>query len=118
MPTSAEFKALKAATYWAWDATDMGYYVFAPDASNTAGKIVEETNGLTKADALLFFPAAGYGNGGNLSYVGSSGRYWSGSQPSDDTGKAHQMSFDNSDVGPQLDNSRSNGRSVRPVYLR
>ena len=37
MPTSAEFKALKDATYWAWDGTDKGYYVYAPQGGDEGG---------------------------------------------------------------------------------
>ena len=66
MPTSAEFKAMKDATYWAWDSTDKGYYVFSPDASHTAGTRVSSIpGGLSLNDALLVFPAAGVGQSGS-----------------------------------------------------
>ena len=76
MPTFAEFQALYDATYWAWDATDKGYYVFSPDATHTAGTRVSSIPGdLSKAGALLFFPAAGGGDSLNIS--GTYGFYWS-----------------------------------------
>lgn len=116
MPTSAEFKAMKDATYWAWNATDKGYYVFSPDDSHTAGTSAISVPGdLNKADALLFFPAAGYGGSAGLSSAGSGGRYWSGSFFSSGLNNAFYLHFYSGTVNPQTNLSRCNGHSVRPV---
>ena len=116
MPTSAEFKALKAATYWAWDSTDKGYYVFSPDASHSAGTITSFVPvGLSKTDALLFFPAAGYSyNTVGLEGAGSNGHYWSSSLDVDKAifGFYLSISSSNSDV---LNGGRNYCRSVRPI---
>lgn len=76
MPTYAEIKAMIDATYWAMG--PKGYYVFAPDASHSAGTVVGSIPGdLDKSDALLFIPAAGYGFQTSYSDAGSHGFYWS-----------------------------------------
>ena len=112
---AGEFNALKDATYWAWDGTDKGYYVFAPDGSHAAGTRVSSTAGLDKGSALLFFPAAGYGDGTSLSSVGSSGRYWSGSLSTGGPSYAYDLYFISSNVYPQYYRYRYYGFSVRPV---
>lgn len=78
MPTLAEFTALKEATYWVWDDTDLGYYVFASDGINEAGSTGSSIpSDMDKSSALLFFPAAGYGEDTSLFDAGSKGYYWS-----------------------------------------
>lgn len=81
MPKNEDFEALVGATYWAWDATDMGYYVFDPTSSHSAGTYSDTgiPSDLFKIDALLFFPAAGYGDESELYDVGLYGDYWSSS---------------------------------------
>lgn len=81
MPKNGEFEALVSATYWAWDATDMGYYVFNPTSSHSAGTFSDTgiPSDLFKIDALLFFPAAGYADGSDLHSAGANGDYWSSS---------------------------------------
>ena len=112
---AGEFKALKDATYWAWDGTDKGYYVFPPDGSHAAGTRVNSIpEGLNKGNALLFFPAAGYGNGTSLNCAGSDGTYWSSSLYSSPN-NAYYLYFYSSNVYPQNCSSRYYGRSVRPV---
>ena len=116
MPTSAEFLALTEATFWKWDDTDKGYYVYAPQ-SGDAGK-TDSDSGITgtynKSDALLFFPAAGNGNGTSLNNAGSRGLYWSSSL-SADTELAYGLGSSSSYVNPQGLNYRYYGYSVRPV---
>ena len=115
MPTSAEIIAMKAATYWKWDETDKGYYVFIP-LEGDEGKINNETsNTYDKADALLFFPAAGTGDGTSLYLAGSTGRYWSSTLYSGGTGYAYYLYFYGSGVDSQDYSSRYRGYSVRPV---
>ena len=116
MPTLAEFNAMKGATYWAWDDTDQGYYVFWP-GQGTNGVAGDRGNIAvtdTKADALLFFPAAGYVGYITLSNAGLAARYWSSSLPVN-TNLAYDLSFDSGEVNPQNSGKRCNGYSVRPV---
>ncbi|MCQ2155303.1 MAG: hypothetical protein MJY55_05775 [Bacteroidales bacterium] len=115
MPTTSEFKALKEATYWKWDDTDKGYYVYAPQTGDAGKKNTESTNTYTKSDALLFFPAAGFGYGTGLNLAGGGGFYWSSSLGSDDTGSAYYLRFDSNVVDPQNDYNRYLGFPVRPV---
>ena len=112
MPTQAEFQAMKQATYWAWDATDKGYYVYAPNPATDAGKVNNGTGTYDKVDALLFFPAAGFGGGAKLDKAGSYGRYWSSTFNSNSN--SFYLLFYASSVSLQYD-SRYNGFSVRPV---
>ena len=68
MPTGGsggEFDALCKATYWKWDDTDEGYYVYVPNPSADAGKYNGNGTGTeyVKSDALLFFPSAYQGDG-------------------------------------------------------
>ena len=114
MPTSAEFKALKEATYWAWDGTDKGYYVYAPKDGD-AGKVNDGTGSYTKTDALLFFPAAGYGIVTSFNDAGSRGSYWSSSLYADGTANAYYLYFRSDNVNPQNRDARCAGFSVRPV---
>lgn len=113
MPTSAEFKALKEATYWAWNGTDKGYYVYAPK-NGDAGKENDGTGSYTKTDAVLFFPAAG-GGSTDLYDAGSYGYYWSSSLDTGNTDYAYYLSFKSDLVNPQDYFSRFLGFSVRPV---
>ena len=117
MPTSAEFKAMKAATYWAWSGTDQGYYVFWPGqgTNGTAGAKAAIAGTDNKADALLFFPAAGNGNGTSILLAGSRGYYWSSSLSTGDTDDAYTLHFYSDYVNPQFNLFRYFGFSVRPV---
>lgn len=116
MPTSAEFPALYNATYWAWDATDKGYYVFKADATHTAGTRANSVPGdLNKADALLFFPAAGDGLNASLSSAGSGSSYWWSSLNLSDPSYAYSLLFSSSYVIPQSNYRRYYGLPVRPL---
>jgi len=119
MPTggAGEIKAMRAVTYWAWDATDKGYYVFKPGvgtsgSANGRGTIAGTDD---KTKALLFFPAAGYGYGNTLYAAGAYGSYWSSSLLFGSTDYAYDMFFYSSDVYPENGGNRSSGFSVRPV---
>ena len=117
MPTSAEFKAMKDATYWAWDSDDQGYYVFWPGqgtngAAGGRDAIADTDN---KAAALLFFPTAGSGDGTDLN-AGGFGYYWSSSLDTDDTDRAYDLYFDSCNgVLSQSYDYRYGGFPVRPV---
>ena len=116
MPRSAEFKALRDATYWKWDDTDKGYYVYAPQSGDAGKK--NSDNGVTgtynKSAALLFFPAAGLGTSTSLNNAGTNGYYWSSTvEPSP---YAFYLIISSKNVNPQgSDNYRYIGFSVRPV---
>lgn len=113
MPTLSEFKALKKATYWKWDDTDKGYYVYAPK-SGDANKVNNATGTYDKSGALLFFPAAGYG-GASLSHAGVCGGYWSSSLYTGTPGWGYRLSFDSGSVNLPDFSCRYGGYSVRPV---
>lgn len=75
MPTNEEFQSLYNVTYWAWDGTDLGYYVFLPaDAGQSKGGASGEIGSLDKSKALLFFPCSG--SGSRQTFTGN-GYYWS-----------------------------------------
>lgn len=77
MPTSDEFNAMKDSIYWAWDDTDKGCYVYVPNPSTDGGKYNNGMGSYSKSNALLFFPAAGYGSKNDFNEGGASGYYWS-----------------------------------------
>lgn len=114
MPTTTEFKALKDATYWKWDDTDKGYYVYAPQSGDAGKKNGETSNTYNKSDALLFFPAAGRGKDKGFNSLGSYGYYWSSSLNTGSTDYAYGLNFYSGDVS-QYEYYRYNGFSVRPV---
>lgn len=116
MPTAVEFRALKDSTFWAWDATDCGYYVFNPTTGHIANYLSASgvPADLKKADALLFFPAAGYGLEGQLRND-TSGKYcfhWTSIKESE-YGKATAATIMTSFAISPYD--RCDGMSIRPV---
>ena len=118
MPTTSEFMAMRKATYWAWDGTDCGYYVFMPGlgtsgAANSRGTFSTSTD--DKSKALLFFPAAGYGSPSSLRDAGDIVFYWSSSLYSSEPTKAYYLGFNATSVTPQYYFARHYGFSVRPV---
>lgn len=112
MPTKDEFDAMKTSTFWAKDATDCGYYVFTPKSSVDNGKINTEEipDGYNKSNALLFFPAAGYGYEGGLKNSGSHSYYWTSTKQST-TGKSYAVN----DHANASHFDRCDGMSIRPV---
>ena len=124
MPTSAEFKAMREATYWAWNGTDRGYYVFMPGQgtvglANYRGSFKSTSDDKTKA--LLFFPAAGCGyttSNGSSTYpgsVGTYGHYWSSSLVPTNHGCTYYLNFSEDEVNKTDNTNRYSGKSVRPV---
>ena len=95
-----------AATYWAWDGTDEGYYVYAPTSGSYA-----------KADALLFFPAVGLGSSSSYNSVGSGGNYWSSTLgAATENNIAFRLVFNSKNLTvADSQGHRSNGYSIRPV---
>ena len=115
MPTKAEFMAMRDATYWAWDATDCGYYVFMPGQGTEGSAGGRGTIAGTdhKDQAVLFFPLAGNGNFSHF-YVGSNAYYWSSSLVSSNADYAWYLTFYSGFVEFRGTN-RYSGYSVRPV---
>lgn len=110
MPTNEEFQSLYNATFWAWDATDMGYYVFLPaDADQIKGGASGTIGSLDKSKALLFFPCSGSGSNTTLS---DNGYYWHSTLH--DTSNAKYMSLNS--IRVEFSSLRRYcGCSVRPV---
>ena len=101
MPTDAEFSALldNCTTEWT---TRNGVY----------GRLV--TGKGAYADKSIFLPAAGFGSGSRLYFLGSYGDYWSSTPDSGDSGYAWSLYFNSGYFGRFYGN-RFDGRSVRPV---
>ena len=82
-------------------------------------KDTEKAEGYTynKSAALLFFPAAGYGENGDLFLAGTGGNYWSSTLGSGGTDNAYGLGFSSGDVSPQTYRYRYRylGYSVRPL---
>jgi len=103
--SGGELKAMYNATKWTWDDTDKGYYV-TKSGENLASD---------KSNALLFFPAAGYGRSTGLYDASSYGFYWSSSFDFDFETHAGVLYFTSKDVTSDSSNNRHQGVSVRPV---
>ena len=112
---TSEFQALKNATYWQWDTTDKGYYVYVPQTGDAGKKNGESSNTYNKSDALLFFPAAGYGNGASRSSAGSQGHYWSSTPGMTNPSYAFGLYFQSDNINWVNSGPRCYGRTVRPV---
>jgi len=121
MPTggsNGEFKAMKAATYWAYDATDKGYYVFKPGVGTSGAANGSDTIAGTddKTKALLFFPAAaGCGSNTGFTNVNISSYYWSSTLDSGTTSKSYYLYLGPTKVDLENSYFRYYGFSVRPV---
>ena len=81
MPTAAESQALYNSTYWNWDNTDMGYYVYLPKNENDKGHFNGEQGftpqgSYSKEEAILFFPGTCYGDGSSTLGTQEDGLYW------------------------------------------
>ncbi|MCQ2069328.1 MAG: hypothetical protein MJY68_09625 [Bacteroidaceae bacterium] len=118
--SESEFKALFNATYWLWDNTDKGYYVYAPNVSGDAGKYAGGTGDYDKSNALLFFPATGQSMMTYMFYRGQCGAYWSRTLDSNSPHKAFQFTFDKEGNfltadNPDYTQARSQGETIRPV---
>ena len=96
--------------------------ILLPDDWNASALISDFTsNPITAAEwtsdfeahGAVFLPAAGHREGASVSYVNSSGQYWSST--SDGINYAYQVFFDNSDLNPSSNPGRHNGCSVRLV---
>ena len=102
MPTKEEQDELRDNCTWEWTTQNgvKGY------------KVTSKKKGYTKNS--IFLPAAGFRLDSSLSSEGSYGYYWSSSLYTHNPSSAYYLDFDSSYVY-WYDNSRYNGRSVRPV---
>lgn len=101
MPTDAEFAALVSNCDTQWTARN-----------GVNGQLVKGRGAYSSKS--IFLPAAGYGSGFCLSYLGSLGYYWSSTPHSDHSDVAWGLDFYSS-FFHRDDSSRRDGRSVRPV---
>lgn len=104
MPTQAEFAALINATTLTWIADYQG--------SGVAGITLTDKTDNSK---VLFFPAAGYCQNGNVGNVGGGGSFWSSSRYNDSASFAYIASFSSSGINYTTYGGRINGYSVRGV---
>lgn len=102
MPTTAEFQALGAAVNTAWTQVNNVYGILCTDK--------------TDSSKTLFFPAAGFCDGGSVEGVGFNGLYWSSSLYTDDRQSAYRLSFDSYDASwGSYGGLRFFGYAVRPI---
>ncbi len=117
--SAGEFKAMREATYWAWNDTDKGYYVFKPGVGTSGAANQQGTYGTgdDKTKALLFFPLAGYGEGQEkyVNFPRSKSLYCSSTLRSDKTTYAYNVLFKPSSITLDDYSPRYYGFSVRPV---
>ena len=109
----------------AWKMPTGGYSgQFKALTDNTSNDWTEDYNGVAGykfsgqsdySGIELFFPAAGRGDGTDLSDAGGRGRYWSSSLDTDGPSSAYALYFFSGDVLPQDYDGRYYGYSVRPV---
>ena len=134
IPTKDEFDAMKAITYWEYDAADYGYYVYYPLVSGDEGGFNEKkadratdiSGTYVKSDAVLFFPLSGSGEKANLRLYDNDfnydGWYWSSTFcPIVDRGivlsaKAYAQALRPNNVAASLTgDNRHSGASIRAV---
>ena len=125
MPTIEEYQSLYNATYWAWDATDCGYYVFLPsDAPGKSAGTYGEITGLNKSKAKLFFPASGYVDYTSISETPCAQYLSSSYEPYEFMPRylSKKFKFDMMSTPPAIDldlngmqDRRACGASIRPV---
>lgn len=104
MPTVSEIKSLIDNTTTTWVTDYQG--------SGVAGKVFTDK---TDSSKVLFFPAAGGCNEGNIEYVGSYGFYWSSSIKDDDKQSAYMLGINVGSVVWEYGNPRYNGYPVRAI---
>ena len=105
MPNDSEYQALGGAVNTEWTSDYQG--------SGIAGIICTDK---TDSSKVLFFPADGYCNDGNINNVNSYGYYWSSSLDSSDTSVyGRSLAFSDGNVSWSGENYRKGGFSVRAV---
>lgn len=132
IPTKDEFDAMRAITYWEYDATDYGYYVYTPVPGDEGGsdrkkadRKTDITGTYVKSAALLFFPLSGSGEHANLRLYGGGsmydGWYWSSTfYPIVDRGivfsaQAYALPLRTGYISPLTGDNRHSGASIRAV---
>ena len=102
MPTDAEFSALVSNCTTTWTTRN-----------GVQGRLV--TGKGAYASKSIFLPAAGYGAGSSLYYLGSHGNYWSSTPNSDGSIYAWHLEFFSGNFYRAGGSYRDSGQSVRPV---
>ena len=109
LPTGASFTASTTQGL-----TDQGTYYYNENGTNFSHNTytAEQWSKMESAGAV-FLPAAGYRDGTDVDDVGSNGNYWAATPY--DTYGAYHLYFYSYDLGPQIDDGRYLGFSVRLV---
>ena len=102
MPTDAEFSALTKNCDREWTSRN-----------GVFGQLVKGRG--THVSKSIFIPAAGQGDGTDLTSAGSYGNYWSSTPDFDNSNYAYYLRFYNGGFGRYLGYGRYNGRPVRPI---
>ena len=107
MPTDDEFKSLVNSVNATW--------VYHYNGSNTSGLLCTDK---TDSSKVLFLPAAGFGNHGNLRNPNFTGTYWSNTCYYGNPEQAYYLMFDSEGFDKYVtDIPRFNGYSIRPVHV-
>ena len=126
IPTKDEIDAMRAITYWEYDETDYGYYVYTPVSGDEGGSDGYKATGgsisgtYDKSAALLFFPLSGSGYQDKLLIQGGinyDGNYWSSSfdYSQSHSAFAYSQPMRNKYVSPMAGDLRYSGCPVRAV---
>ena len=86
-----------------------------PSVHIQKGPLGHLRNALPSPLRAVFLPAAGNRNGASVNNVGSNGNYWSSTAHSSNATNAYNVNFNSSNLNPQNNNNRYNGKSVRLV---
>ena len=124
MPTLADWEELAEKCCWVWTSDYNnhgvgGYMVFRTKNDTDKGAKFYEgdtPSAYSLSDAHIFLPAAGHRKDASLINDGSFGYYWSASLGASYPELARKLIFTMSFVGPDGDDGRECGFSVRPVY--
>jgi len=119
LPTGeyGQFHRMGLATYWAWDDTDKGYYVFKPGVgtSGAAASSSAITGTDDKTKALLFFPATGICETTGIKSMGNFGMYWSNTVDNLYIHSAYTLLLLNDHISIEQYEERFKGYPIRPV---
>ena len=129
VPEQKEFAALIESTYWKWDNTYKGYYVFYPLSISDMGMVNTNNDAYDNDSHLLFFPSTGEGVGNECKSATVRGFYWTSTIAaaegfakvacmSDPAYVAEQLAKGNEITGVDyinIFNNRYKGQTIRPI---
>ena len=124
MPTLADWEELAEKCCWVWTSDYNnhgvgGFMVYRTKNDTDKGaKFCEDDtpSAYSLSDAHIFLPAAGFRKDTSLINDGSFGYYWSASLVASSPELARKLLICNCFVGPDGNDGRDCGLSVRPVY--